>query len=326
MPIVSPTANAIHAAAEQLRDGGLIGLPTETVYGLGCDASNPDALAALYKAKGRPTNHPVIVHVASVEQLSDWAMDIPEVAHTLAKAFWPGPLTLILKKQPHVLDAITGGQDTVGIRIPSHPVALDLLRTFGGGITAPSANRFGRISPTTALHVMDEFGDHLTVLDGGPCAVGVESTIVDVSSGTPRILRPGMITAEAIQNSTPLQQTKIFTKHGPAVRVSGSLTKHYAPTTPTLLMARDDLHQAWNDLPYEEQGTLGLLLLTPLTHENGPAHVRVLGTHPTPYAAGFYATLRELDTKGLNALWIELPPNEPGWEAILDRLKRCAAL
>jgi L-threonylcarbamoyladenylate synthase len=325
VPILSPTPEAIAEAAKRLSHGQLVALPTETVYGLGCDASNPEALAALYATKGRPTSHPVIVHVASVDQLADWAVDIPEVAYTLANAFWPGPLTLILKKQPYVLDAITGGQDTVGIRIPNHPVALELLKTFGGGIAAPSANWFGRTSPTTARHVKRDFFDALWVLDGGPCAVGVESTIVDFSSGSPRILRPGMITAEAIQNLTPLN-TKPLAKDGiPVPTVSGSLAKHYAPVTPVTLHTSEQLQNAWNNLQPGDKELITLLLLTPLTTPIAPPHVIVLGRDPKQYAQGLYGALRELDTQG-NALWIELPPHEPGWEAIHDRLNRCAAV
>ncbi len=324
MPILTPTTTDIIAqAAQHLCDGGLVALPTETVYGLGCDATNPKALATLYATKGRPRNHPVIVHIASVQQLSDWAMDIPDIAYVLAKAFWPGPLTLILTKKPHVLDAVTGGQDTVGLRIPNHPVALDLLNAFGRGVAAPSANRFGHVSPTTAAHVVDEFGDALWVLDGGPCTVGVESTIVDVSSGNVRILRPGMMTAEAIQQIAGIT-AKPYEKGGVSPRVSGNLTKHYAPTTPVTLMTHDDLIAAWTTLTSLEQATRGLITLDDFVKVHSPQHIS-LGQHPTGYAERLYAALRHLDTMGLTSLWVELPPQTGEWEAIHDRLKRCAA-
>ena len=189
-------------AVELLRAGELVAFPTETVYGLGADAGNPEALAKIFAAKGRPADHPLIVHVPDVAHLDQWAREIPDAAHLLAQAFWPGPLTLILKRQPTVPDLVTGGQDTVGLRIPHHPLALQLLKAFDGGIAAPSANRFGHISPTTAQHVREELGAAVAlVLDGGPCSVGIESTIVDLSRGDPVILRPGMISAAQIDQA-----------------------------------------------------------------------------------------------------------------------------
>jgi len=186
----------IEKAAALLRQGELVAFPTETVYGLGADASNPEAVAKIFAAKGRPADHPLIVHIPGVEHLDRWAREIPETAFASAKAFWPGPLTLILKRQPNVPDAVTGGQDTVGIRVPGHPLALELLKAFDGGVAAPSANRFGHVSPTTAQHVHDELGSAVAmVLDGGPCRVGIESTIVNLTGPQSRILRPGMISA-----------------------------------------------------------------------------------------------------------------------------------
>lgn len=201
-PAPSATDADIAAAAARLRAGELVALPTETVHGLGADAMNPAAVRRIFEAKGRPADHPLIVHLPDAEQMTQWARDIPREAIALAQAFWPGPLTLILKREDDVPLEVTGGQDTVGLRVPGHPLALKLLRAFGGGVAAPSANRFGRISPTTAQHVRDEFhdtlGDALTVLDGGPCEVGIESTILDLSGEAPRILRPGAISAEQI--------------------------------------------------------------------------------------------------------------------------------
>ena len=260
--LIAPSAAEIEHAAHLLREGELVALPTETVYGLGADARNPAALAKIFAAKGRPADHPLIVHLADATQLAQWAVDISPAAHALADAFWPGPLTLILKRHPAVPDPVTGGQDSVGLRVPAHPVALALLRAFGGGIAAPSANPFGRLSPTTAEHVRNAFGDAVTVLDGGPCTVGIESTIVDLTAPTPRILRPGAISAEDVQrvlraalpatlsNSLPNITTPITaatTAHAtpaaahadqPSVpRVSGSLAAHYAPRTPLRLCA-----------------------------------------------------------------------------------------
>jgi len=197
--IEPPTLVAIRAAAALLRAGDIVGMPTETVYGLAADALNPEAVSRIFAAKGRPADHPLIVHLPSAEHLPRWAAHIPKDAIALARAFWPGPLTLILKRTPDVPDEVTGGQDTVGLRVPSHPVALALLQVFDSGIAAPSANRFGRISPTTAAHVHEELGDRVAmILDGGPCAVGIESTILDFSRDVPEILRPGAITAEDI--------------------------------------------------------------------------------------------------------------------------------
>ncbi|HEX7022744.1 MAG TPA: L-threonylcarbamoyladenylate synthase, partial [Trueperaceae bacterium] len=224
----------IHAAADILRAGGLVAFPTETVYGLGADAANPEALAKVFAVKGRPTDHPLIVHLASPEQLDEWAEPVPELALRLVDAFWPGPLTLILRRAPGVLDAVTGGQDTVGLRVPRHPVARELLRAFGGGVAAPSANRFGRISPTTAAHVRADLGERVdAILDGGPSEVGLESTILDLSSREPRILRPGGITAG--QLAKVLGQAPAVGGVG-APRVSGSLASHYAPRTPSVVV------------------------------------------------------------------------------------------
>lgn len=237
------STESIDRAVALLNAGHLIGLPTETVYGLAADADNPEAVAAIFTAKGRPADHPLIVHLGADDLLSAYATDIPDAAWALAEAFWPGPLTLILKKAPSVPDIVTGGQDTVGIRIPGHPVALTLLRALaesrrqagksGGGLAAPSANRFGRISPTSAQHVADELGDAVAlILDGGDCRVGIESTIVDLSRGAPVILRPGAISAEQLSLvlGEPIGSKDSVAKDVP--RVSGSLASHYAPQTP----------------------------------------------------------------------------------------------
>ncbi len=233
----------IPAAAAILRAGGTVAFPTETVYGLGADASNPLAVRQIFEIKGRPDYHPLIVHIADVSQLHLWAENIPDAAWRLAEQFWPGPLTLILPRRGNVLDEITGGQDTVGLRVPAHPVALALLRAFGGGIAAPSANRFGRVSPTTAQHVRDELGSRVDViLDGGPCYVGVESTIVGLTTGKAVLLRPGGLSIEAIEH---VLKQKIL-RTSPAAhteRVSGLLDSHYAPATPIEILPVGALSQ-----------------------------------------------------------------------------------
>lgn len=281
-------------AVEILRAGGLVAFPTETVYGLGADASNPAALHRLYALKGRPGSHPVIVHLAGVEQLPLWASHVPAAAQQLAERFWPGPLTLVLPRRPEVLDQVTGGQDTVGLRVPGHPLALALLRRFGGGLAAPSANRFGHISPTRAEHVRAEFGDELPILDGGPCQVGLESTIVDCTGEVLRVLRPGAIQVEAAAGSS-------------AVRAPGTLDRHYQPGKPAF---RAD------PLPPLAPGDGVLTWRAPLE-----ATVAVhLGSDPEAYARGLYAALRELDESACARILVETPP--VGWEAVSDRIRR----
>src|SRR5262245_1331063 len=233
------TGADIVRAAEILRRGGLVAFPTETVYGLGADAGNPAAVARLYAVKGRPGNHPVIVHVGAPSQLADWAADVPEAARRLGDALWPGPLTVVVRRAASVPDAVTGGGDTVGVRVPDQPVALALLRAFGEGIAAPSANRFGRVSPTTAEDVRADLADDVdVVLDDGPCSVGVESTIVDCSGAEPVILRPGGVSrervGEIVGHPVPLRRDGL-------VRAPGTLKSHYAPEATVLLVDRDEL-------------------------------------------------------------------------------------
>ncbi|HEX8954825.1 MAG TPA: L-threonylcarbamoyladenylate synthase, partial [Burkholderiaceae bacterium] len=239
------TEDAIKVAARLLEAGSLVAFPTETVYGLGADAENPQAVAAIYAAKGRPSNHPVIVHLAPEADLSYWAAEIPEYAKKLVAAFWPGPLTLILKRAAHVPAAVSGGQDSIGLRCPSHPVAQALLREFKGGkggVAAPSANKFGHVSPTTAQHVRDEFHDELPcILDGGQSEVGIESTIVDLSRGGVALLRPGGIGAERIE---AVLGVKPAAPDATAPRVSGALESHYAPATPVVVVQMDRLADA----------------------------------------------------------------------------------
>lgn len=331
MPDVVPgqSAEAIDRAVALLNAGALVGLPTETVYGLAADADNPDAVVKIFAAKGRPADHPLIVHLGADDLLTHYAREIPDAAWTLAEAFWPGPLTMILKKAPGVLDVVTGGQDTVGVRMPGHPVALALLRAFaeskrqsgktGGGLAAPSANRFGRISPTTAQHVTDELGDAVPlILDGGDCQVGIESTIVDLSHGQPIILRPGLITAEQLSLvlGQPVQARIAAAEEMP--RVSGSLASHYAPLTPLLVLSAAAIAQT---LP--EAGHVAAIVRDGAGLKPQP-NVVVLANHPAAYAHDFYRVLRELDTVGYVRILVQALPQSPEWLAVQDRLGRAA--
>jgi L-threonylcarbamoyladenylate synthase len=312
MPIVPATFRMIEYAAQLLRQGELVAFPTETVYGLGVDARGSNAVEKIFAAKGRPADHPVIVHVASADEFDKWAVDIPAVAYQLAKAFMPGPLTLVLKRSKLVPDIVTGGQDTVGLRVPNHPVALELLKSFGGGIAAPSANRFGRISPTTAKHVLEELGDEVSlILDGGACQVGLESTIVDVTSAKVKILRPGGV---SLNNLADLLGYIPESIEKSTVRVSGSLESHYAPMTPAFLVSREGLET----LSAEGCGVISL--------EVKPSSFKgvwvTLPNDAESYGQSLYATLRRLDALGLERILIEQVPESSEWLAVRDRLQR----
>jgi len=318
----------IGAAVSLLRQGRLVAFPTETVYGLGADAANPDAVRGIFALKGRPADHPLIVHLAAAEQLKEWAQEIPAVAWQLAAHFWPGPLTLILKKAAWVPPEVTGGQDTIGLRIPAHPLALDLLQTFGGGLAAPSANRFGRVSPTRAAHVRDEFGDRLDlVLDGGNCQVGVESTILSLASKEPALLRPGGISSG--QLARVLGERPVSSTHTVAtIRAPGLLPSHYAPQTPVLLESRQRLWSRARQLG--EQGLrVAIMLLEESPADFCPTHqtrVIKMPSQPQAYANGLYHTLRSLDDGGNDLLLVEAPPPTEDWMAINNRLLRAAAI
>jgi L-threonylcarbamoyladenylate synthase len=317
---------AIDAAARALEAGSLVAFPTETVYGLGADAENPAAVAAIYAAKGRPQDHPVIVHVAPGAPLEYWCADIPAEAHQLADAFWPGPLTMILKRAANIPDAVSGGQDTVGIRCPSHPVAIRLLQAFKGGkggVAAPSANKFGHVSPTTAQHVRDEFGDDprlAAVLDGGQSEVGIESTIVDLSrlqTHGPVLLRPGHISAEAI--AAVIDQLPAR-PDAAAPRASGTLESHYAPHTPvamqdtaTLGTTLARLHAARRKVALIHYSAL------PETHAE-----TALPATPEGFAHALYAALRAMDGVGADLILVEAPPQDGAWLGVNDRLRRAA--
>ena len=340
-------------AVRLLQAGELVAFPTETVYGLGADAANPLAVAKIFAAKGRPSDHPLIVHLPDAGHLKRWAREIPSVAWALTEAFWPGPLTLILKRAPGVHDAVTGGQDTVGVRVPAHPLALDLLHAYaqaGGGmhglcgIAAPSANRFGRISPTDAAHVHEELGDAVAlILDGGPCQVGIESTILDLSrdhSYPPRLLRPGHISPEQIEavlgllpelpklaEFPELAERVASQAHSNPPRVSGSLAAHYAPSTPMRIVAPEYLVDFINALQHSRQ-RVALLYHSPPPLADKPCfwpHFwRRLPNEPEAYARGLYATLRELDRAGADLIVVEAIPATTAWMAVADRLRRAA--
>ncbi|HWT16184.1 MAG TPA: L-threonylcarbamoyladenylate synthase [Patescibacteria group bacterium] len=304
-------------ACAALRRGEVIGLPTETVYGLAGDARNVEAVRRIFSIKGRPADHPLIVHLADASELGSWTREVPDLALKLAAAFWPGPLTMILKRAGHVSDLVTGGQDTIGVRVPNHPVALALLRMFGSGLAAPSANRFGHVSPTTAAHVRDEFGDAVPiVLDGGPCKVGIESTIVDLSGTTVRILRPGQIGADRI--AEVLGEPVAVGTQPASPRVSGSLASHYAPDTPAERVPTDQL----DTLIRQALGSGESVRVLALRHLPDGVHGLVMPNDPEQYARHLYAALRSLDAEGAERLMIETPPDDPRWLAIHDRIAR----
>ena len=343
----SPQSLVINEAARALRDGRLVAFPTETVYGLGADASNPSAIQKVFTTKGRPSNHPLIVHVAAPEQLehrqidwvpvlAPWARDIPEDALKLIGAFWPGPLTLVFKKDKHVLNEITGGQDTVAIRSPAHPIAQDLLRKFQGGVVAPSANRFGKVSPTSAADVRSEFEGNtdLVIIDGGDCKVGIESTIVDVSSGDRVVLlRPGVITPKEMLAKTGVRvyglgevvDVNIHSEFLP--RVSGSLKAHYAPTTPLRLYAPGRVLDALTEFPdtksrvavavWDSESSLG---------DDGHPSVQFeeveVPSDSSSFASRLYRTLRDLDEQGWDLILFPEPPSGEEWDGVRDRLQR----
>jgi L-threonylcarbamoyladenylate synthase len=303
-------------AAANLLAGGLVAFPTETVYGLGADACNTDAVARIYSVKGRPADHPLIVHVASMDALGEWAADVPAYAISLARDFWPGPMTLVVKRSGLAGDFVTGGQDTVGMRVPNHPVALGLLEAFakvgGKGVAAPSANRFGNVSPTTAQAVAAELGDYLAevdqILDGGACEVGVESTIIDCTGDVPKILRPGAITAQMIAESTGLSVVGVVEES--AIRVSGSLEAHYAPVATVVL----------DQSPVVGQG---FIAMADVVTDEGVVRLAAPKTHDE-FARVLYSALRAADEQGLETVVVEQPQGDGIAFAIRDRLKRAA--
>ena len=311
----------ITRAVEALRRGGLVAFPTETVYGLGADATNVDSIARLYEVKGRPRSHPVIVHIGARELLADWGADVSTSVHRLAEALWPGPLTIVVRRAAHVPDAVTGGGDTVGVRVPDQPVALAMLRAFGRGVAAPSANRFGRVSPTTADDVRADLGGDVdVVLDDGPCTVGVESTIVDCTSAEPVILRPGGVPRERIEaiagRSTPVRRDGL-------VSAPGSFKSHYAPEATVLLVGHDELGDRAASFIAAGQR---VAVLTAGPPPRLPDGVIVMDTprDVDEYARVLYARLREADRLAVDVLLAVPPPDAGVGAAVRDRLRRAA--
>lgn len=319
MTILSATPENIALAVQCLKRGGLVGMPTETVYGLGADANNINAVKRIFSAKNRPENHPLIVHLASFKQFENWAQEIPKSAFELAQHFCPAPLAFILKKHSQVSEVVTGGQNTVALRIPNHPVALELLRQFDGGIAAPSANRFCRISPTQATHVAEELGDEVDlILDGGACQVGVESTIIDLSRDKPTILRFGKITRSEIE---AVLKTQVFIPDllfQTTVRTAGMMAVHYAPTTPAVLCDSESL----TTLLANERQKIGVLTCGKSVPSTSVCTAVQLPADPIIYAQNLYAKLRELDALKLDLIVVEKTPQNEAWDAINDRLSK----
>ncbi len=331
--ILSANEATIAQAAQALRDGQLLGLPTETVYGLAANATDDAAVAKIFVAKGRPSDHPLIVHVASVAQVPLFAVQVPDFAQKLMAAFWPGPLTLILPRKSGVAAASAGGQDSIGLRCPSHPVAQALLQAAWAlgvsGVSAPSANRFGRVSPTTAAHVQSELGPELLILDGGDCEVGIESTIIDCTRGEPVLLRPGQITRAQIEAACG---RAVRGKDAPqevsgqaAPRASGTLESHYAPRAKVRLMTAQDITAKllalgphannlglWTNERPEVSAGAGVLWREQATTAEKAAH-------------DLFSVLRDLDARGVTQIWVQQPPDTPEWEGVRDRLQRAAA-
>ncbi|MFI5380864.1 MAG: L-threonylcarbamoyladenylate synthase [Tepidisphaerales bacterium] len=317
----SPT---ISLAACALRAGCLVAIPTETVYGLAADATNSDAVRGIFAAKGRPGTNPVIVHVADAVVARRYAAVWPEVASLLAERFWPGPLTIVLPKVPAIVPEVTAGLGTVGLRVPAHPLTLELLREFDGPLAAPSANRSTRVSPTTAKHVRDELGDAVDlILDGGPCAVGIESTVLDLSAGRPRILRPGGVSRAEIERIIgPVDGGPLIADPAQAATSPGQHLVHYSPATPAFRFTGAQTGQLRQHAD-RAAGPVGILAFAAV---DVPAERVVrMPTDADAYARILYSTLRDLDAAGLRAIYIELPPDEPQWLAIHDRLRRATS-
>jgi L-threonylcarbamoyladenylate synthase len=319
--VVRASQTEIEQAVEALRAGELVVFPTETVYGLGANASNPAAVRKIFEVKGRPADHPVIVHLDDPRYLHRWVSEVPAVAEQLAAKFWPGPLTLILPKADNVNDIVTGGQSSIGIRIPSHPMAQQLLNAFGGGIAAPSANRFGRLSPTKPEHVRDELGDAVQViLDGGDSPIGLESTIVSCLDNQARLLRPGFITRSQLE-----QVVGPLVVGGPVPRAPGDREVHYAPSTPLEIVASDDLEVRAGEIVAREEKVAVLAMRPPLQTQRHMTWINA-GKKPETYAHNLYNHLRTLDRTGCVRIFVQSLPAEERWAAILDRLQRASGM
>ena len=319
---------AILEAARRIQAGALVGFPTETVYGLGADASSDAAVAGIFKAKGRPADHPLIVHVADASQVNDYASSVPPFAARLMQAFWPGPLTVILPRREGIALAAAGGQNSIGLRCPAHPVALAFLKAcleLGvSGVAGPSANRFGRVSPTTARHVAQEFGDDLLVLDGGPCAVGIESSIVDCTRGRPVLLRPGVLTRDQLEAACGEPVLDNLQEVGNAPRTPGTLAAHYAPNAKVRLMEAGALQTAL-DLLGAEAAHIAVYARSVPSIKSAKVLLRRMPDDAAAAAQQLFAVLRDFDAQGARLIWIENPPATPEWDGVRDRLGRAAA-
>jgi L-threonylcarbamoyladenylate synthase len=318
--VVRATQTEIEEAVEALRAGNLVVFPTETVYGLGANASNPAAVRKIFEVKGRPPDHPVIVHLDDPRYLHRWVSSVPPVAEQLSAKFWPGPLTLILPKADNVNDIVTGGQDSIGIRVPSHPIAQQLLNAFGGGIAAPSANRYGRLSPTKPEHVRDELGGALVILDGGDSPIGLESTIVSCLNNEARLLRPGFITRSQLE-----QVVGTLAIGGLTPRAPGDRATHYAPSTPLEIVPSDDLEVRAGELTARDEKAAVLAMRPPLQTQRYMTWINA-GKRPDIYAHNLYNHLRTLDRAGCLRIFVQSPPQDERWAAILDRLQRASGM
>ncbi len=318
---VRATQIEIDAAVQALRDGELVAFPTETVYGLGANAQNPAAVRKIFAAKGRPPDHPVIVHLDSPRYLHRWVREVPELANRLAESFWPGPLTLVMPRAPHVHELITGGQDTIAIRVPAHPMAQQLLTAFGGGIAAPSANRYGRLSPTRAEHVREELGESVRlILDGGECQIGLESTIVSFEDERVRLLRPGSVTAAQLRQVVG----ELFIGAGTdSPRVPGGTPTHYAPATPLTIVPAGEIDSQAEAASSGGRRVAVLAQRLPLRSHSYVTWVNA-GRRPENYARDLYTNLRTLDKAGCRRILVQDVPDGEGWAAVRDRLLRAA--
>lgn len=320
--VVRATQVEIETAVQALRDGELVAFPTETVYGLGANAQNPAAVRKIFEAKGRPVSHPVIVHLDSPRFLHRWVREVPETATKLAERFWPGPLTMVMPRAPNVHDIVTGGQDTVAIRVPSHPMAQQLLTAFGGGIAAPSANRYGKLSPTRAEHVREELGDTVKViLDGGECQIGLESTIVSFEGPSVRLLRPGAVTAAQIRQ---VVGELLIGADLQSPRVPGGTPSHYAPTTPMAIVPSGEVDAHAASLSEGGRRVAVLAQRLPLKSHKYVTWINA-GRRPEQYGHDLYANLRTLDKAGCQQILVQDVPDGEAWDAIRDRLRRAAS-
>ena len=339
MIIEHPTSADLLLAAQFLKAGKLVAFPTETVYGLGADAENEQAVNLIFDAKGRPKDHPLIVHIPDMDAAAHFTCNIPDYAYALMKQFWPGALTLILQKRPGLANASSGHQNTLGLRIPSHPMALELLvmaKTLGVlGVAAPSANRFGRVSPTQAFHVAEELGDDVLILNGGASQIGIESTIIDCSRGEPILLRPGQLSLERMEHALDLtihqqlidgnidtSMSKSF--NTPAPKVSGRMLAHYAPKAKVLLLERQALEQHLSSYLSVSKGRIGVWSTTPLVLDPQRFLYQAMPSKAEACAHELFSTLRDFDKAGVDQIWIEQPPCTEDWQGVNDRLKRAS--